>query len=235
MDKSKIYVRMSELNESNLSSEKKMSMSIKIDEEQLSQFSADVKSLWAKPIPTIDDVPSPVEFLREYVHLSMPVLIKNAFPICTMDDISDQAHAYCASPPCTDTDNANGDDQRKELTLNVDVSPDGHADTIRIVDGEKMFVMPEVREMSLTAFKNELRKGNQNEREHGSDSYSEWDENGNRTFTSSKKNSVDIERNNGNLSLEDSSAVFYYSRQVGDLILVSLSNTFSFVWKVDAF
>ena len=123
-----------------------------------------MKSLWVSKvkakqqpssIQTLDSLPTPIHFLREYVNLSVPVIIKNAFPIVTLDEL-------VTSVAVDDNDDDdNNDDQNNEehaLNLNVDVTPDGHGDTIRIVDGEKMFVMPEVRNMSFTNFRDRLRK-----------------------------------------------------------------------------
>mmetsp|Transcript_14 Transcript_14/g.20 ORF Transcript_14/g.20 Transcript_14/m.20 type:complete len:402 (-) Transcript_14:1317-2522(-) len=183
-----------------------MNLSIKIDEEQLSQFSSDVQSLWVKPIPTIESIPSPIEFLREYVNLSQPVLIKNAFPIFTLDDLLVKEASISAQ--VTSSTNGMNEAQEDEVILNVDVTPDGHGDTIRIVDGEKMFVMPEVKEMSLTALKNELRKEDESEHDGEGGDRSKEDEYGRRTFCSAHSSGKD-----GDHSVEDTSAVFYYSRQ----------------------
>ena len=60
---------------------------IKIRQENISQFSNDVDSLWMKPLETLHCPPTPLQFLREYVNLSTPVLIKNAFPTITLDEL----------------------------------------------------------------------------------------------------------------------------------------------------
>lgn len=49
----------------------------------------------------------------------------------------------------------------EHVKLHVDVTPDGHGDTIREVDGERMFVMPASKEMRLDEFRDGLRKQQQ--------------------------------------------------------------------------
>ncbi len=175
-----------------------MSESIKvtITDEHLSQFSSDVETLWNKPIQILYDVPTPIQFLREYVNLSMPVIIKNAFPKITLDEL-------IASTTTHQDDNF--------LCLNVDVTPDGHGDTIRIVDGEKIFVMPEVRKMSFTEFRDKLRANNT----HNHNIIVEGrDENGLITLSSTNniQNLKKCEQDDNNNNPDNE--VFYYSRQV---------------------
>ena len=165
--------------------------SITIKDENLSQFSSDVESLWMKPIQTLHCPPTPIQFLREYVNLSTPLLIKNAFPTITLDEIID-----------IDNDIA-------ELELNVDVTPDGHGDTIRTVDGKKMFVMPQVQKMKFAEFRTKLRK-NRKVKQMQNERYSdlERDDNGRFTFPSSDANNGESD------SLLSDNEVVYYSRQV---------------------
>lgn len=159
-----------------------MNRPIEITETHLSQFSSDVESLWVKPIITLDSPPSPIHFLREYVNLSVPVIIKNAFPSVTLDELVESLG-----------DGAN------VLNLHVDVTPDGHGDTIRKVDGEKMFVMPEVRTMSFIEFTDRLRK--QRIISSSDSPVLDTDENGLRMLSSTNRD-------------DSTSEVFYYSRQV---------------------
>lgn len=172
-----------------------MTESIKITDEQLSQFSLDVESLWNKPIQILYHVPTPIQFLREYVNLSTPVIIKNAFPKITLDELIASTTTH----------------QDEDFCLNVDVTPDGHGDTIRIVDDEKIFVMPEVRKMSFKEFRDKLRANNT----HNQNTVVEVkDENGLITLSSTnnlqnlKKCTPDANNNNPD------NEVFYYSRQV---------------------
>jgi hypothetical protein len=180
-----------------------MSASIKITDEQLSEFSSDVESLWNKPIQILHDVPTPIQFLREYVNLSTPVIIKNAFPKMTLDELIASSTTH----------------QDEDLCLNVDVTPDGHGDTIRIVDGEKIFVIPEVRNMSFKEFRDKLRANNSYKHNV---SIGEKDENNLIKLLSTKTRNLQnlkICRPDTNSSNIDNE-VFYYSRQVS---LISFS------------
>ena len=177
-----------------------MTPPIKINKDNLSQFSSDVESLWSsKPIHILDRPPSPIDFLREYVNLSVPVIIKNAFPIVTLDELVESADS--------------NDDDDDDMWLNVDVSPDGHADTIRIVDGKNIFVEPEVRKMSFCEFRDQLRyQSNNNESNQDDKNILENDDNGLLKFSS--KNYVsdrDVSVTNNNNGCHE---VLYYSRQV---------------------
>jgi len=203
----------------NQNNEKKKT--ITISEENLSLLSSDVSSLWANTkIATLDEVPTPLTFLREYVLTSTPLIIKNAFPIVTMDDLIRSTSTYHG-----DDSNAHNDN----LILNVDVTPDGYGDCIRIVDGERVFVMPEVRPMSFDDFRDGLRlrshkSHNRNARNrkncsniidtnaheeevNDADQSEDRDENGHVKLSSNK----DIEDNN--IHLKADQEVFYYSRQ----------------------
>jgi hypothetical protein len=114
------------------------SRTIIIDEHHISNFSSDVQSLHATTnIAVLETVPDPLTFLREYVSLSKPVIIRNAFPKMSLDDMVQG---------------------NEDLMLHVDVTPDGHGDCIRTVDGKRMFVMPLVREMTLDQLTRGLRK-----------------------------------------------------------------------------
>lgn len=176
-----------------------MTPPIKINKDNLSQFSSDVESLWSsKPIHILDRPPSPIDFLREYVNLSVPVIIKNAFPIVTLDELVESA-------------DSNDDDD--DMWLNVDVSPDGHADTIRIVDGKNIFVEPEVRKMSFCEFRDQLRYQSNNDESNQNDkNILENDDNG--LLKLSSENYVsdrDVSVTNNNNGCHE---VLYYSRQV---------------------
>ena len=178
-----------------------MTSPIKIKKDHLSQFSSDVESLWScKPIQILERPPSPIDFLREYVNLSVPVIIKNAFPIVTLDELVESS------------DSNDDDDDNDNMWLNVDVSPDGHADTIRIVDGNKIFVEPNLRKMRFSEFRDQLRYQYNNDESHQNDFNSiENDDNGLLKFSSKNYVSdrdVSVTNNNG------CHEVLYYSRQV---------------------
>ena len=172
--------------------------SISICSKTLNDFSSDVKALWATPIRTLETVPEPIDFYREFVSLSKPVLIRDAFPKTSLDDII----------------SAMGDE---EVRLNVDVTPDGHGDCIRVLNGERVFVMPETREMSLIDLRDGLRQ--QQKRRRNDDTLHEKDEHGLRAFHNEED---DRDRQGYSQRLEDSlhssvvedDEVFYYSRQV---------------------
>mmetsp|Transcript_1861 Transcript_1861/g.3360 ORF Transcript_1861/g.3360 Transcript_1861/m.3360 type:complete len:373 (-) Transcript_1861:71-1189(-) len=123
----------------------KNTTSITIEEHHLSNFSSDVKSLHATNITILENVPDPLTFLREYVALSKPVLIRNAFPQISLGDVIQG---------------------NEHLMVNVDVTPDGHGDCIRTVDGKQMFVMPLVREMSLGQLRCGLREQQKQQQDH---------------------------------------------------------------------
>lgn len=114
--------------------------SVLISHDHLSAFSSDVQSLWATHIPILNDVPSPLSFIRDYVALSRPFIVRNAFPVLSLEKLK----FHLSKDP--------------ELRLNVDVTPDGIGDCIRVLsNGEKIFVLPETRPVPCTDFVNGLR------------------------------------------------------------------------------
>lgn len=194
---------------------------IEIRNEHLSLLSSDVESLWAskaRSIQTLDTPPSPIHFLREYVNLSVPVIIKNVFPTVSLDELlviedvnvinHSQKEGNVNQVPVS------------ELRLNVDVTPDGHGDTIRVVDGEKMFVMPQVRNMAFSEFRDRLRDS-QRRKLQRKQQRQEVDENGLQVL-SSTLSSLSLETHTDNDSSKhednhDDDEVFYYSRQVSGI------------------
>jgi peptidyl-lysine (3S)-dioxygenase / protease len=115
--------------------------SIHIAHEKLVDFSSDVGSLWAQPVKILSELPSPLSFMRDYVALSRPFIVRNAFPRISLDDLISQLST------------------NPDLTLNVDVTPDGFGDCIReLEDGEKVFILPETRSIGFVEFVNDLRK-----------------------------------------------------------------------------
>jgi jumonji domain-containing protein 7 len=181
-------------------------------------FAEDVKFLWCPAnIPVLEEPPSALEFLRDYVSASRPCIIRNA--ICegnkalllTLDDL-------VASTP--------------DLEFAVDVSPDGNADVLRLVveddlsnndvsNAEKrhakpMFVQPEERRMSVAEFQANLRKNSPNSND------------GNpldRVFPRVHETKTDTSANS-----DDEEAVFYYSRQ-NDCLRTELAK----LWRKDIF
>eukprot|EP00980_Cylindrotheca_fusiformis_P011112 scaffold2553_cov138-Cylindrotheca_fusiformis.AAC.20 len=90
---------------------------------------------------------SPLQFSRDFVQCSRPCIIRNAFLddggnplLMTLDDICDVL-------------------DRDETILSVDVTPDGHGDSVRTLnDGSKLFVQPSECDMTLREFTRRLRR-----------------------------------------------------------------------------
>jgi jumonji domain-containing protein 7 len=156
-----------------------------ISDDALAAFSSDVASLHATPIAVLEEAPTPLLFMREYVALSKPVLIRNAFPIISLDDIVEK---------------------NESVKLNVDITPDGHGDTIREVDGERMFVMPFLKEMTLEEFRDGLRKQQMKLKDSNTKSSKDIkrDQNGLLSFSSTDEYTI---------KQDNCDEILYYSRQ----------------------
>jgi hypothetical protein len=144
--------------------------------EALSILSDDVRGLWCpQSIQVLNEPPSSLDFFRNFVAKSMPCIIRNAIRseddstplLLSLDDLVDT---------CAKSSNHRNQNVRTDMLLTVDVTPDGHGDCVRTVRkrGEKgthtrMFVKPEERQMTMTQFREELRRG-----------HSEWMEEGNK-------------------------------------------------------
>lgn len=161
--------------------------SIKISHKNLVDFSSDVGSLWAqsaKPVEILSELPSPLSFVRDYVALSRPFIVHDAFPRVSLDDLISHFSSEL------------------DLKLNVDVTPDGYGDCIReLEDGEKLFILPETRSMGFAEFVKALR----NEQTHISviDESTKLDANGLPILSESYLRSISDERKE----------IMYYSRQ----------------------
>lgn len=116
-------------------------------EQALEDFTDDVSSLWcAHSIAVLDEPPSPLRFLRDFVSLSRPCIIKNTILheekslMLTLDEL-------VARYP--------------KMELTVDVTPDGHGDCLRQVEIQDqlktIFVTSEERRMTLESFRDQLR------------------------------------------------------------------------------
>jgi len=142
------------------------SLDISFTQNQLQQFAQDVDSLCVPShIPILDHPPDRFTFLRDYVWPSRPCIIRNAILnpqsnlgnplILTLEDLIQ----ICG-------ENKKGE----EMKITVDVTPDGRGDCVRSVlmdtqsDGsiQKMFVKPLQVQMTLSSFRDELRKGYSN-------------------------------------------------------------------------
>jgi jumonji domain-containing protein 7 len=195
-----------------------------VDENAMESFVDDVQYLWCSssrdridecPIAILDEPPSALEFLRDYVSVSRPCIIRNAVSFrCTVSDLVHRC---------------------PQMELVVDVSPDGHADVLRCVqipakeedkpisadgsvsksDGIRtIFVQPEQRCMTIESFHKQLIHQN-NQRIKHKRSYYSLREPCSRVFQIIEKQLAKEENGNNPSSeetLEDES-VFYYSRQ----------------------
>ncbi|GAX11696.1 hypothetical protein FisN_7Lh066 [Fistulifera solaris] len=196
-----------------------------VDEKGIQCFVEDVQCLWCSssrgridecPIAVLEEPPSALKFLRDFVSVSRPCIIRNA-----------------VSFRCTVTDLVRLDPQ---MQLVVDVSPDGHADVLRHVqtptekkderippeedDSNKsdcirtIFVQPEQRCMTIESFYNQLVHQSNQQIIKRKRSYA-GQEPCSQVFQSIEKQAAKKENGNDPISdetLEDES-VFYYSRQ----------------------
>jgi len=121
-------------NENHSSHDESLNSNISVTKEQLSKFSEDVSDLWVvqqQSIPILPEPPDALTFLREYVTLSRPCIIRNAIPRpaakdddarpyfhLTLDDIVE----HCQETQCADS-----------KCFHVDVTPDGFGDCVRKV------------------------------------------------------------------------------------------------------
>jgi hypothetical protein len=155
--------------------------------EALEAFSDDVGSLWCGfgAIPVLDEPPSALTFLRDYVTPSRPCIIRNALlvgdsrrsrnnsshPSLSLEAATNYNHRVNTHPDFDSSarplqmtlDDLVEMDPRLELV--VDASPDGHADCVRSVldkatgKVQRLFVTPEQRTMTILEFRNQLRSG----------------------------------------------------------------------------
>jgi Cupin-like domain len=126
-----------------------------------------VSSLWVSSetwqIPVLDQPPTPLHFLREFVALSRPCIIRNAFlsspnaPL--LNDLCNVIHGDGGGgnqvPVVEDDDNdfcSSINTTSSQLKLTVAVTPDGHGDCIRNVATIGLaFVEPAEEVMTLQA------------------------------------------------------------------------------------
>lgn len=159
--------------------------------QNLIELSEDVGSLWCGRIPILESPPSSFEFLRDYISPSRPCIIRNTIPPTSnnitstaaskVDSESDSKKKDYLSLTLDDLVNLS-DAFDNELMLTVDVTPDGHGDTVRPVSElsrdmedhdkdptsilhtqQKWFVKPEQRYMSIRDFRSQLRQSNYSE------------------------------------------------------------------------
>ncbi len=138
------------------------SLRLTASSETIRNFADDVQVLWcgvgsAVTLPMLDFPPSPLEFLRDFVALSRPCIIRHALLTTDGSDLYFSVDDLVKMAP--------------DLEIIVDVTPDGQGDCVRTVVADEgrqkeMFVKPEQRPMTLGDFQSKLRstKINQNER-----------------------------------------------------------------------
>lgn len=187
-------------------------------QESLNNLADDVGSLWHSPlkqIPVLEQPPSPLIFLRDFVSVSRPCIIRNCIPshdnadqplVLTLDNLVE----LCRS-------------NKADMKLTCDVTPDGHGDCVRTVktDGtskrkKRFFVKPEERSMTIQQFRTELREGREEwsrrlERKKGDDTCIERDPDGLTICPISDCKSTSYEDDNTHISVHR--PVIYYSRQ----------------------
>ena len=199
------------------------------------EFIQDVAWLWSNgDVAVLEEPPTAIEFLRDYVAVSRPCIIR--FSRSPSSPMMPQL-----------TLNALVDRLPEDTELNVDVSPDGHADVIRRVEVERykeseclkedssyqrMFVQPEERRLSVRDFQKMLRKSNSKNCENEQECSCF-----NRVFSSPKG----AQASQNNRTDNDAEVVVYYSRQ-NDCLRSELPQLWaeglfptSFRWAEEAF
>ena len=190
----------------------------------IENFAEDVDLLWTpRSVTILDEPPSPLSFLRDYVSKSKPCIIRNTMGGLTMT--LDELESL-------DDD----DDHDHELQMTVDVTPDGHGDNVRtVLDNDstqrrRVFVKPKECEMSLSEFISKLRSS-----EPLSTAVDQLDVDGRNIFR------MDDGGVPGATASRPSAAVYYYSRQ-NDCLRTELKPLFnrhsfpdSFGWAEEAF
>ena len=196
-------------------------------------------------IPALESPPSSLEFVRDYVMTSRPCIIKNAFLVANDDDDDCCGGNGGKRSGGNDDDDDNKKQQQRRpllLTLDeivdmfpddsnhkivVDVSPDGHADTIRLVQDshqpssssssetntqpQRMFVEPARCEMPIHDFRRLLRRPPRRQRVDDTTVSDPFD----RVFDSIRSSTGDIIDIDDieTYDDDDEDAVYYYSRQ----------------------
>ena len=215
--------------------------SISISLDKLQNFSDDVGFLWASnsKIPILEEPPSSLTFLREYVSMSRPCIIRNAIPTppslqreCKQQGkVLEKQKNHPLRLTLDDLVELAAQDGDEEMILTVDSTPDGHGDCVRTVwpnDNQrnqrievkntrklkKMFVKPEEKKMSLTTFRKLLRKGRFHYREKRSNNF-EGDTCIKGELQIFPEGLETAELSNGKDTADH--AVLYYSRQVSSL------------------
>lgn len=175
-----------------------------INEHGIESLVEDVQYLWChsssssdnSAVTVLEEPPSVVEFLRDYVAVSRPCIIRNALSFrWTVRDMVQRC---------------------SQMELVVDVSPDGHADVLRNVQVDEnntrqMFVQPQQRSMTVKSFSERLYGQSSSQQTNKDDSSSSHQDPFARVFITTPKQPAN-EKDDSNVELSDDSIV-YYSRQ----------------------
>lgn len=186
-------------------------------QEAVETFVEDVGLLWCPgTITVLDAPPTTVQFLRDFVALSRPCIIKNAI-VAKQEEKAAAAAAVALSLDALV-------EQNPDLLLTVDVTPDGHGDCIRRVmdnvEELRIFVQPAQRTITVADFRQKLRS-TQKQRS-ALDVHS-------RVFSTCTSGDGDEGKHSSSSSIadeEETAAVFYYSRQ-NDCLRTELAS----VWQ----
>jgi peptidyl-lysine (3S)-dioxygenase / protease len=196
---------------------------IEASKEAIEGFVDDVQSLWLQSlgnsIPILQEPPTALEFLRDFVAVSRPCLLRNvATGALTLDALVNL---------------------RPDLEITVDVTPDGHGDCLRRVKSSSLedgsdswcFVQPIQRSMSLQTFQQKLRQQAQRENDRiSNENLTVRDDYRGRSFDTMPTSSTMEESRPG---LDDIDGVVYYSRQ-NDCLRTELSELWELLLREDS-
>lgn len=149
----------------------------------LNEFVNNVNLLWLPPssssIPILSNPPTSLEFVRDYVSLSRPCIIRNALVLDHNDHDDDHGHPnetnVSKNPSKTTITLDQLIEKYPNIEITVDITPDGHGDCIRQVktfvhdddddnqtsSQQLVFVKPMEKKMKLIEFANHLRSRRQ--------------------------------------------------------------------------
>lgn len=126
---------------------------------QLESFGDDVASLWCSSIiGRLQQTPESsftLEFQRDYVSRSRPCIIEKAIQNSIGGDLTLSLNELVERAS-------------SQLSITVNVTPDGHGDVVRTVHGadgrtRRMFVKPQEKAMTLSEFTKQLREAGRDE------------------------------------------------------------------------
>jgi hypothetical protein len=220
-----------------------------VSTETLESFADDVGDLWASPrIPVLEEPPSSLEFLRDFVSRSRPCIIQHAILAKNDNGDNDDDAGRSGPPLLMSLDDLVDRMEGVDVVLDVNATPDGHGDCLRrvavpartegAVEDNKlsiieMFVEPELRRMSFSHFRDRLRAKRKASGRVDDENVAE------RIFHSTLAEPVDADSHIENDDNDD--AVLYYSVQ-NDCLRADLPSLWdagifpaSFDWAEQAF